>query len=500
MYSFNFRQHIMGAESSKPLRPASAPSHDHRPAAPSNRGLPGPRPGLRARIVWYFKEHDPDRISQVETVLPAIAADEEGAFQQLIAKYGAEPHEARLIAYYRRYSPGKEREVPAVMPKFRGREQHMFRVCYEKYGPEPEDDARYVHEHLAEIVATAHRVRNRAPLMNATPSGVRVGLRGRLVAFFRHYNEAELQRIDGPDGHVARAAPNETTYFQHLASTYGAETPAIHEERLRRYYLSHPGLESKAADVRTIVGNFVGREKDLFTTAVAKYGPEAEDEVGAGSASASSAAVPLKGTARLTHFFRCHNPSKLSTMNDLLKYYAGAEDRMWSDLASKYGIDAVNGSDGTGQFMHLARAVAQYRAHHVAVALEQQLPFVLRHFAGVEEHFFEAVSQKYGPEPWQPAEVERLLAMSPLPGDSRADGVARGGDVTSVTAIPPPPPREVPPMPMLAPPASDVDVYPLPAYVGRAAASVEEAATACVHPLGVPVSGHAPGLMMSGDE
>jgi hypothetical protein len=102
--------------------------------------------------------------------------------------------------------------------------------------------------------------------------------RARLIAFYSKYNATKLPTVDDA---LSRFAGREEEMFRALVNKYGPE-PAptgaaasagmTYEARLRAFFAAY--RPEKVPGVTEMLAKYAGREADLMTSLVAKYGPE----------------------------------------------------------------------------------------------------------------------------------------------------------------------------------------------------------------------------------
>eukprot|EP00759_Apiculatamorpha_spiralis_P023059 PhF_6_TR26974/c0_g3_i6/m.39359 len=95
---------------------------------------------------------------------------------------------------------------------------------------------------------------------------------------------------------------------------------------------------------------------------------------------------------RLETFFRKYNPDKLASIPKIMEQYAGKEDEMFAALVAKYGPEPnVSREDPKTR---LIRVFQKYNPEKLSTVDE-----ILKKYAGKENELFEALVAKYGPEP-----------------------------------------------------------------------------------------------------
>jgi hypothetical protein len=149
--------------------------------------------------------------------------------------------------------------------------------------------------------------------------------------------------------------------------------------------------------------------------------------------------------SRLVRFFEKYNPEKLSTVDQILQSYAGKEAQLFEALVKKYGPEpaapsppAATPGSSTDYKSRLTRFFEKYEPSKVSSVDE-----VLVRYKGKEQQLFEALSKKYGPEPAEAASTPQLAAAA-APATNGEDGQKdqqQNGDAaaTSQPAAPEPP-------------------------------------------------------------
>ena len=98
---------------------------------------------------WLLKNH-PElhaKLASLRTAPPKTKADDDaggeggGGGDDEDNKKPSEPWttEQRLTAFYEKYQPEKVSDVPSLLEKYAGKEDNLFKALVKKYGPEPDD-------------------------------------------------------------------------------------------------------------------------------------------------------------------------------------------------------------------------------------------------------------------------------------------------------------------------------------------------------------------------
>jgi preprotein translocase subunit Sec61beta len=357
--------------------------HKYGPEPRSRAGSTAEAPGFqndhRARLVRFYQQYQPDRLANVDATLAKFAGREDEMFAALVQKYGSEPvqqpsgadhFKSRLTRMYETYNPERLSTVEATLTKFAGREEEMFAALVQKYGPEPPARAssthgdtvpvsqpvdfrprlvrfyqQYLPDNLATVDAVLNKFAGREEEMFAAliqkygpePRSVigNATFAARLTAFYQKYNPDKVSTVEAT---LAKFAGREEEMFAALVQKYGPEPAdatqattdgAAHEDyyrtRLTRFYQHYQ--PERVANVEATLAKFAGREEEMFTALVQKYGPE----------------PPLRpkrrssNVARLTRFYEAYNPEKLSSVEATLTKFEGREEEMFAALVQKYG-------------------------------------------------------------------------------------------------------------------------------------------------------------------
>jgi hypothetical protein len=296
----------------------------------------------RSRLVKFMQLYNPEKLDSIDKILDAYKGREAEMFEALVKKYGPEPdgsdygtedHRSRLTRFMQLYNPEKLDSIDKILDAYKGREAEMFEALVKKYGPEPprgtdQGTARGVPPPQSEEAAIAAFMSSRA----ITADDV-------LYAFKESDLLLSLSRAFGPlpDSRDARARV--TAFMQR----YNPE---------------------KLASVDMILKAYSGREEEMITALVNKYGPEpmegAEDtgsrvklfldkkkltaQAALFSVFPSKRALLeyLQGAygdfeGRLRRLFVRHCPEDLEHVEDLLENHRGDEEALLADLVQRLG-------------------------------------------------------------------------------------------------------------------------------------------------------------------
>ncbi|KAG3119145.1 hypothetical protein PI124_g3834 [Phytophthora idaei] len=129
-----------------------------------------------------------------------------------------------------------------------------------------------------------------------------------------------------------------------------------HRERLTRFYQKYNA--DKLHEIDGVLERFKGRETQLFSALVKKYGPEpAEDETfdAAAESEEETEEAPAAATEvddakdfnyqRLLAFYQKYNPEKVGDVAQVLVKYKGKESKLFDALVKKYGPEPGDSDD-----------------------------------------------------------------------------------------------------------------------------------------------------------
>jgi len=411
----------------------AGPSSSGVAAAPSPASAPLPQgTDTRARLVRFFEQYNKEKIPAVDQILSQYAGKEIELFAALVKKYGPEPASApgapapsghgdarsRLVRFFEQYNKEKLSSVDQILTQYAGKEADLFAALVKKYGPEP----------------------------GAAGTGG-VTARERLVRFFEMYNKEKLSSVDQI---LTQYAGKEADLFAALVKKYGPEPPAAaapsppaapSEPRARLIRFFEQYNKEKLSSVDLILAQYAGKEADLFSALVKKYGPEPGAPTATPHASVTPMGSPTDAKSRLIRFFEKYNKEKLGSVDQILTQYAGKENDLFAALVKKYGPEPVAPVSTTANTTsdvrtRLVRFFEKYNAEKIS-AIDQ----ILQQFAGKETDLFAALVKKYGPEPEEavptPQQPVPVLPKAPADNPSLATEVPK----------PPTPQAEVPDIP-----------------------------------------------------
>lgn len=297
----------------------------------------------RLRLERFYTKYDQSKIPRIDAILEKYQGGNfNEMFSLLVRKYGPEPKRSedlsqylnndgsrssappqitgnsnnnnnenfsdysrnyeRLVKFYKHYDPSKISNVERALESFKGREKELFDALATKYGPEPSELART------------------SPTRNRTSP----------------------TRSKSPIAAATTVAYPSSTVDQHDYSNYAANYA-----RIARFYKHYN--PSKISDIERTLEMFKGKEKVMFETLVAKYGPEptsSDSEPNKQQPKQQQSVSQDEQTATtekyrriLRNFFSKHAPEKVGQIDRILDSYRGREVEMMSKVAMKYGFD-----------------------------------------------------------------------------------------------------------------------------------------------------------------
>ena len=101
-------------------------------------------PDFESHCVPWLKKNHPELHVKLKNLRGASEAVPEKDTAQGAVEAFARPKapwtiEERLTAFYKEYQPDKVSDIPSLLEKYAGKEDNLFRALVKKYGPEPED-------------------------------------------------------------------------------------------------------------------------------------------------------------------------------------------------------------------------------------------------------------------------------------------------------------------------------------------------------------------------
>ncbi|CUG93171.1 Hypothetical protein, putative [Bodo saltans] len=308
----------------------------------------------RSRLIRFMQTYNPEKLDSIDKILNAYQGRESEMFEALVKKYGPEPssndlevsedQRSRLARFMQQYNPEKLSTIDKILDAYKGREQEMFEALVKKYGPEPPRPAQ---------------------------AGAGGGGAGRPPP---QSDDAAIASFMGSRGITADDvlfAFKESDLLLSLSRVFGP-LPDTRDIRTRVTAFMQRYNPEKLASVDMILKAYSGRDDEMMTALINKYGPEPMDGVDdAGSPGArvkvflerkkltSQVALfsvfPSKRNlleylqsaygdfeGRLRRLFVRHCPEDLEHVEDLLENHRGDEEALLADLVQRLGPEPPN--------------------------------------------------------------------------------------------------------------------------------------------------------------
>ena len=470
---------------------AASPVASPRPAEPAS-GSGSPR-SYKDRVVAIYQKYDPTKVGQADATLDKYKGKEEQVISALVKKYGPEPTEPstatapaaaappvpstpradetprpansggssargsykeRVVAIYQKYDPSKVGQADATLEKYKGKEEQVISALVKKYGPEPTEAsaAPATVEPTAAAVA-AHK----DPSVGATAATPR-SYKDRVVAIYQKYEpakvgqaDATLEKFKGKEEQViaalvkkygpeppppaahesasspAPAAPAPTAAAHAASPAAGTPAPLSYKERVVAIYQKYDPTKVGQADAT--LDKYKGKEEQVISALVKKYGPEPVAAVGTDAGHPASPTTahaaptppstprPSSGRTykeRVVAIYQKYDPSKVGQADATLDKYKGKEEQVISALVKKYGPEPAASGPSTPRDESPAaaqspappvNAARSYKERVVAIYQKYdpskigQADATLDKYKGKEEQVISALVKKYGPEP-----------------------------------------------------------------------------------------------------
>ena len=364
---------------------------------------------------------------------------------------------ARLVAFYTKYNPPKLASVDDVLRDYSGREEEMFSILVKKYGPEPPAEPT-----VASTAPPATRSSSadpsppaqpktsqsdgQAPTSNV-PSPAVNPYRPRLVEFFEKHDPKRVALVDVM---LEKFNGQEESLFDVLGKQYnepvaGAPEAQKADAQVRKSPAPSPTVESAAVPPKGVEAVNAPDSALAPTTTETKVtadssarnvpakaaeadakkdGKEKLDAVAVASASSDETRT-TSHRERLATFLLKYNPERISKVDDMLRKYKGQEEAMFEALVNRYGPEPPSGwtpspapqpevtttgeTNSSGQYRERLRSYFE----KYEPAKVEKTDSMLQKYKGQEEAMFQALVNKYGPEPGVPVPPhrERLVAF-----------------------------------------------------------------------------------------
>ena len=366
-------------------------------------------PSYKERVVAIYQKYDPSKVGQADATLEKYKGKEEQVISALVKKYGPEPNSAaspvasprpaepasgsgsprsykdRVVAIYQKYDPTKVGQADATLDKYKGKEEQVISALVKKYGPEPTEPS------------TATAPAAAAPPVPSTPRA------------------DETPRPANSGGSSARGS-----YKERVVAIYQKYDP------------------SKVGQADATLEKYKGKEEQVISALVKKYGPEPTEasaapatvEPTAAAVAAhkdpsvgATAATPRSYKDRVVAIYQKYEPAKVGQADATLEKFKGKEEQVIAALVKKYGPEPPPPAAHESASSPAPAAPAPTAAAHAAspaagtpaplsykervVAIYQkydptkvgQADATLDKYKGKEEQVISALVKKYGPEP-----------------------------------------------------------------------------------------------------
>eukprot|EP00759_Apiculatamorpha_spiralis_P019179 PhF_6_TR25323/c1_g1_i5/m.34994 len=282
----------------------------------------------------------------------------------------------RVITMFQVYAPASLNNIDTIMKAYAGREHELIMALAAKYGPEP---------------GVSH------------PGTVTSDYSSRVRAMYQKYAPDKLNNIDTI---MSAYAGREHEMIMALVGKYGPEPGVSHPgtvtsdypSRVRAMYQKY--APDKLNNVDTVLLKWAGKEPNLMTALVAKYGPEPNEQN-----VKNVTGRPLDFRSRLVVFYAKYAPDELNTVDQLVKVYAGKENLFFDAVAVKYGPEPK-------LYWEMVTVIFAKFAPDRLPLVDQ----VMRAYAGREKELVESFVKIYYPDPATTVVVvadmrSRVLAM-----------------------------------------------------------------------------------------
>eukprot|EP00808_Paulinella_micropora_P030866 g70854.t1 len=405
------------AEAAKPADTAAAQPTKAAEAAPQDH---------RARLVAFYKQHAPEKLSSVDQALAKYKGQEKKMFDLLYQKYClggtkaiGNPYRERLVTFYKIYAPDKLHTTDAVLRKFQGREEAMFKLLEKKYsnaaGKEEEDEGH--RDSVSSMDGPGIALQGRSPTSEKRRSPDRRSpetspdkrspelkdrksksevdapeqppqqgeTRARLVEFLGKYAPHALSSVDAA---LIKYKGREVELFQTLRKRFATEIKAVDDANKA----ADKQTEDNTSKTKQVVDANKATEKQTVEKSNKDNANKAADKQAADNKTqqaadnVSKAAEPVDYRKQLVSFLTQHAPDKLHTVDKALAQYKGKEEAMFAKLRQVYGVPEAASPQPSAQKAVSARAGGPTSAEEKEPAEQQTRAKLL------------ALYQKYNPE------------------------------------------------------------------------------------------------------
>eukprot|EP01062_Namystynia_karyoxenos_P002503 TRINITY_DN10882_c3_g1_i1.p1 TRINITY_DN10882_c3_g1~~TRINITY_DN10882_c3_g1_i1.p1 ORF type:complete len:768 (+),score=239.60 TRINITY_DN10882_c3_g1_i1:93-2396(+) len=252
---------------------------------------------------------------------------------------------------------------------------------------------------------------------------------GRRAYLTSHNAWASLSTADGTTV-IALSPPAVPAAAAPAPAAGGGEFRA----RLLRYYQKY--APDRVGNMDNLLAQYQGREEELMSQLVGRYGPEPPAP---GQAAAPPAAPPPGGDfrARLLRYYQRYAPDQVGNMDGLLSQWQGREEELMAELVKSYGPEPPAPAGGGAAAVPAAAAAvpAAGAAAPAAGAAPGAEPFrarmlryyqryapdqvgnmdgLLAQWQGREEELMAELVKTYGPEPPAPVQPQQGSVLAQM--------------------------------------------------------------------------------------
>ena len=286
-----------------------------------------------------------------------------------------------------------------------------------------------------------------------------------LRTFFQTHNPENLPRIPqllqqwvGREESLLQALAEK---FKAAASTTQLQQQYITQEeilrnpyysRLQEYYSKH-NPEKKEAALCELIRNHWGKEEELVTKLVKKYGEPfpTEEEANAFRRDVQDSMIVTEGENPykkiLVELYQKHNPVKIPGIDELLRTYAGTEEELISKIRAKYEGSTTSASPETTEASPAAAVASPSPPKVQPATLKQQvhdffkkhnperighIDLIIKQYSdlGKQDQLVADLHKRYGIEYSPPSSNPLTKVLSSLPDPLIHEGIQYDRAVT----------------------------------------------------------------------
>ena len=299
------------------------------------------------RIRAIMTKHDPTK--NISTILTKYKGKETQLLQALIKKYGEEQQppssisainwEQRFTNLYKAHEPEKVSNVKTVLQKYKGSELKVWKQLVQKYGPDP-TDVDNISKALTEMGVDIPRddiiqkLKDRAGQETELLSDLKQRYTFPTeAAIHRLYYQHQKPKLHTVDDLLAKHSGKEEALYSLLVTKLGPDSYKIPpsesnwEHRLANLYSVHN--TAKLATIPVLLEKYSGQEEQLLKSVLERYGEEP---------------LPCKVDpcrVRLERFFNVYDKDRIASISSLLRKYVDNFDDVIGVLIDKYGPEPL---------------------------------------------------------------------------------------------------------------------------------------------------------------